>query len=293
MGNQAPLFDDGPSVCFNPAKNWQLGWYSDNHLTIENGGTTSYIGPMDGITVNPASAVNPQVVKLNTASAVDYYVGFNRATSFNNPVEGRDQVVVVKQGAEGNGFALSFLQVAPGTPDGDTLPVGPILSIPNFDNTGLTMTVEYLGMTGEEGNVRICLGTCPTGTPTAAPIEPCPIACNTVTTTSGTCEYEVTLVCDPGWTSDISFGCDGAGGFTFAGSATSSSGTCIPVGDTLADKEIERTDDDGRKVTLTVSAIIASGSTKAPSISGVSQIILPDMLSIDICQRQNEESLSG
>ena len=76
MGN--PLYsDDVGSMCYNPAKNYQIGWYSDRVITWSAAdGTQSYtfVGIADYLN-NPAG--HPVVVKLETnlADGMDYFVG--------------------------------------------------------------------------------------------------------------------------------------------------------------------------------------------------------------------------
>ena len=50
------------------------------------------------------------IIKLNRASSVDFYMFFNRKVDFNEgTVEGGNQVMIVSQGNEGNGYAESDL----------------------------------------------------------------------------------------------------------------------------------------------------------------------------------------
>lgn len=91
MGN--PLYsDETGKMCFNPAKNWQLStggtydWYGDRKVLIKppltnTNGSFLYTIDMVGISDysnNPMEL--PVVAKLETGTANDYFIGFNRAT---------------------------------------------------------------------------------------------------------------------------------------------------------------------------------------------------------------------
>jgi hypothetical protein len=84
--------DDDPKMCFNPAKNWQLGWYSDKHLEVfpealSNEYPTTY-------------RLNGVVDYLNSAYFVvlnigDFYIGYNKAEDFNiGTREGANMILV-------------------------------------------------------------------------------------------------------------------------------------------------------------------------------------------------------
>jgi hypothetical protein len=91
--------DDTPAMCFNPAHNWQLGWYSDKRLEInpeddlcESDYPTSYIvnGIVDyGDTTDGANVI----LKIG-----NFFVGYNKATGFNEgTAEAKNQVTVTKK----------------------------------------------------------------------------------------------------------------------------------------------------------------------------------------------------
>lgn len=86
--------DDTPEMCFNPAKNWQLGWYEPK--TVE-------LNPNNDLSMDPTTFVVNGVVNYNdntpgsyiVIKIGDFYIGFNRATSFNvGVIEAPNQVVV-------------------------------------------------------------------------------------------------------------------------------------------------------------------------------------------------------
>lgn len=100
-------------MCFNGVKNWQLGWYDDKTIDVAAYAPTfnGWIGQLKEIT--DYNANDPQdyfvVVRLQDG-ADDYYVHFNRDTSFNSGTkEGGDQVLIAKC-PTGNGYEPSLLE---------------------------------------------------------------------------------------------------------------------------------------------------------------------------------------
>ena len=91
------------------SQSWQFGWYADKAETYSatSGATTTYT--LGGISTY-GSSDNTVLVKVNTASSDDFYINFNRQSGFNSgTVEGGDQVMVIRQGNEGVGYAESEL----------------------------------------------------------------------------------------------------------------------------------------------------------------------------------------
>jgi hypothetical protein len=102
--------DDTPKMCFNPAKNWQLGWFDDKHIDVKANNLsqdpTSYTlnGVVDYDTISPGAGI---VLKIN-----NYYIGYNRATEFNGDVlEAANQVTVIeKLGSPGSSARSKLAQ---------------------------------------------------------------------------------------------------------------------------------------------------------------------------------------
>jgi len=93
--------DDAPLMCFNNAKNWELGWYSDRH-TIINPLIASWMGELVGVS-DYGTATSSQTVVLKIKGGddetVDYYVGYNKAAGFNSGTrEGANEVTVQSRG---------------------------------------------------------------------------------------------------------------------------------------------------------------------------------------------------
>mmetsp|Transcript_27773 Transcript_27773/g.60900 ORF Transcript_27773/g.60900 Transcript_27773/m.60900 type:complete len:132 (+) Transcript_27773:262-657(+) len=108
-------YSDYPVMCFNAAKSWQLGWYSDKTVTVapapaDNG----WSGRVYGISDYGSSAATTVLVKIDTTSDTDYYISFNRAAGVNiDTVEAENQVVIQTTAGEGdlnNGYEESELE---------------------------------------------------------------------------------------------------------------------------------------------------------------------------------------
>lgn len=100
--------DDTPRMCFNPAKNWQLGWYSDKQVEIDPNNLsqepTSFI--LNGV-VDYGDATQDAKVVVKVG---DFYIGYNKASSFNNQVkEGANQVLVNEKMGSATASAKSKL----------------------------------------------------------------------------------------------------------------------------------------------------------------------------------------
>jgi hypothetical protein len=163
---------NAPEMCFNAAKSWQLPWYNQRKMVIEQGG--SYSGELASITEDPTDISQPpMLIKINnSSSSTDHYINFNYKSSFNSgTVEGGNQVLIVTAGAEGNGYAESELVAKLSA-----------LGVYTADVNGETLEVTINSISGSRANVDICLGTgclpatpsptkSPTSTPTKAPTK--------------------------------------------------------------------------------------------------------------------------
>jgi hypothetical protein len=153
--------DDGPKMCFNAAKSWQLGWYDARQYTVTNGAPTAtsslaYIGKLAGIVDYSDGANTPVLIKLNTPGTTDYYINFNAQHGFNSQTkEGGNQVTITRAGGEGNSYAESELLAK--------LSAGGTYNLVDFGASGETLSVEIISIdtVAREADVRVCLGTCP------------------------------------------------------------------------------------------------------------------------------------
>ena len=99
--------DEGPEMCFNAAKNWQLGWFEDAQLSIAPLNTAPYTGRLIG--VSDYGTTNDTVVMQITGYSRDYYVSFNSKSGINSgTLEGGDQVLIHSRLA-GQSYATSTL----------------------------------------------------------------------------------------------------------------------------------------------------------------------------------------
>jgi hypothetical protein len=116
MGN--PLYsDEVGKMCFNAAKNWQIGWYDTKKLLISPN-LNPLITPIT--TVDLVGIANfdtldntyPVVVKVETVTVgSDYFIGFNRAVGINAQNDEADnEVTIVKvNGGGGKSYSQSYL----------------------------------------------------------------------------------------------------------------------------------------------------------------------------------------
>ena len=147
--------DNGPMMCFNSPKSWQLGWYSSRHATYNfSTGVESYrlIGQVD-LNNGNAEASDRVLIKLNTGSSTDYYMSFNRKTGVNSgTVEGGNQVLIQSAGGEGTSYAESELLAKLGS--------GGSYTLSNFDGSGydLTVTVNSINTGVSPGYADITIG---------------------------------------------------------------------------------------------------------------------------------------
>jgi hypothetical protein len=95
---------EAPKMCFNAAKNWQLGWYDDKTVSFSPGSSgwgyeqTFSIGSL--VDYDPDSRNNLHVlIEIpQPRLRINYYIGFNAAKGFNSGVmEGGDKVLVFEK----------------------------------------------------------------------------------------------------------------------------------------------------------------------------------------------------
>ena len=102
--------DDGPVMCFNAAKSWQTRWYASKSTVVDPSAGNCFENKVYGIADYGNAASSTVLVKIDDASATDYFVTFNRQTGINSgTVEAGNQVTVVQAGGEGTSYAESSL----------------------------------------------------------------------------------------------------------------------------------------------------------------------------------------
>jgi hypothetical protein len=158
-------YDDGPEMCFNAPKNWQLGWYPLGELEVVN---QYFEGKIFGIADYGAfingdlNVSNDEIIMakvINPAAGEDWYVSFNRDTSINSgTVEGQDQVLVHKR-PQGTGYAESSLMAK--------LSTGGVYN----GITAMPVSVSSINTSSGVGYAQVKIGNAPTtNSPTKAPV---------------------------------------------------------------------------------------------------------------------------
>eukprot|EP00957_Ditylum_brightwellii_P061745 4685671-Ditylum_brightwellii.AAC.1 len=95
-------------MCFNNAKTWQLGWFSDEVASI--GLEQNFIGNLKGqVNYGNGDTASKVVVKVDDPDSNEaLYIGFNHGILYNtNTAEGKNQVTV--QTYTGSGYDYSYL----------------------------------------------------------------------------------------------------------------------------------------------------------------------------------------
>ena len=192
-------------MCYNAAKNWQIGWYNDRKLELfpvneDSNWSTSL--QMVGIAnyQNETSSNLPVVVKLETNTEQDYFVAFNRATGVNSDNDEADDEVTIVQvsNGDGNAYSQSYLRA--------TLLEGEVYQIDGFGGLDRNITVRHLSIdkTNSDGVWRsnIWIGTDeatfePTRSPSSSPVSMEPTSSPSLSpvtseqTATGSPSYEV------------------------------------------------------------------------------------------------------
>ncbi|KAL7490720.1 hypothetical protein ACHAWT_000256 [Skeletonema menzelii] len=157
-----------PRMCFNAAKNYQLGWYSDKMKVITPGAATDscFAGNLYVTALYENAAAQTVGIKVNNSgSSTDVYIMYNAKTGIQSgTVEGGNQVMVVTAGAEGTGYSQSTL-----VQKITTSSTG--YSLPGFSNTVLYVdsnTANSHASIRIETNGQACV-VVPTPNPTPVP----------------------------------------------------------------------------------------------------------------------------
>ena len=117
-----------------------LRWYAREYIRVFNSGIsggTSWKGRLIGVTDyenNPSN--HPIVVKLETGTKSDYFVGFNRATGVNSDNQQfSDRVTVTKVAAgDGKGYSQSYIK--------SSLKGGRSFTLDGWRNSGMDLVIK-------------------------------------------------------------------------------------------------------------------------------------------------------
>lgn len=191
MGN--PLYkDDVADICFNPAKTFQItanggGWYDPSRIETFDPFNGAWSGVLVGIAeygnmIGNTEHVHSRIVlKIETGTKLDFYLGFNRAIGMNEDVQqGLNMVTIVEANGDGLSYSTSVLLA--------TLTQGQTYSVSNWRGTGVTLTVfvdliRYMDVVPGYANVRVMFDgqrkggvttSPPTSRPTRQPLTPHP-----------------------------------------------------------------------------------------------------------------------
>merc|ERR1711971_1066814 len=174
--------DDGPKMCFNAAKNFQLGWYERQKVSfypLSNKDTTqSFV--LNGVDdYNKDGSSNGELITLRIVEygdeydsdlgnyGNDYYVGYNRKTGPNSgTLEAGNQVVVFRKDTGGpDGYGESN-RVA-------DLNAGDSFKIENFKGKPFDVTIRVKSITNNGRDANIEITTLGDGVPTMTPTTSC------------------------------------------------------------------------------------------------------------------------
>jgi len=136
--------------CYNPQKNYQLGWYEDKVKTIDpldGDGYREYV--LNGVADYMSNENALVVLRLKQRSSEqDYYIGYNRATGINTGTsEDRDKVTIVKKeygAADQYGQSTKVASLSPGQSFG----------IRNFNGNGY-VEVAFIGIRGGDAKITV------------------------------------------------------------------------------------------------------------------------------------------
>jgi hypothetical protein len=96
--------DDSPRMCFNAAKSWHFGWYSNRHVDIDQSLNNPSEGYFHGLFIGIDDYLNTQTSSnYNVVGKVgSFYIMYNRKKGINSQVQGdADRVTVIEQPSEG------------------------------------------------------------------------------------------------------------------------------------------------------------------------------------------------
>ncbi len=153
-----PIYQkDEGAMCFNAAKTYQLArsvnWYNqDSIVEFDSDTNGSWAGRVIGVAEyqnNPHSW--PLVVKLESGTPNDLFVGFNRFTGINvSSRYARDMVTIVEAGNDGLGYSQSTVRAV--------LSQGDTYTIPDFRLGGyLTISVKQINLQYNPGYADIAI----------------------------------------------------------------------------------------------------------------------------------------
>jgi hypothetical protein len=139
-----------PVQCFNPAKNWQLGWYSTQSVEIDPLSVGNFVGTLVGIDDFDDTPSSQYVVLKIENGHTDLFVGYNRRKGINRGTQqGIDKVLIVEQG-EGYSTSVKLAQLS----------VGETYTVANYQGLGDDLSITFTSVSADldEAQVDVHLG---------------------------------------------------------------------------------------------------------------------------------------
>jgi len=223
--------DEGPVMCFNGAKTYQVGWYAPYTTVVDPRTQPNWTGNLVGLAEYTAQPSELVVIKIETnpggpssSTSLDYYVNYNRKVGINyGTVEGGDQVMITTQG---DGYSPSTLMAKlsagasytvagfGGTSGTLVVKVNSIsTTAPRLASISITYTLCSTNAECDDGNACNGLETCSAG----QCVPGTPVSCNdgiycngieTCNPSTGQCQAGSSVVCDDGNTCNGLETCD-------------------------------------------------------------------------------------
>jgi len=166
--------NDFPRMCFNPAKNWQLGWYTNRQIEIQPetlptegqeyilNGIVDYKAPTNGedkyvvMKIDNPSRSDPlsnfNVDNINDL-VYDLYIGYNRQSGFNNEtLEYANQVNILETVGSSGGslYSKRLASLSPGNSFEQSLSGGSLRILFNRLESEIDAIVELSWVPSEE-----------------------------------------------------------------------------------------------------------------------------------------------
>merc|ERR1719401_2656954 len=109
MGNPF-IAGGGERMCFNAAKNWELGWYDYSYFDPST--SSCWSGTIIGLAEWNNGIHNlPVVVKIESASKNDHFLQFNRnVQSVEGLITAHNEIIIVMADKNGQRYGQSFLK---------------------------------------------------------------------------------------------------------------------------------------------------------------------------------------
>lgn len=157
---------DGPNMCFNPANNYFLGWYTEQVYGfdgLKSGRGKTFI--LNGVSDYDPSP-NPYMVVLKLIQADrdwDYYIGYNRKSGMNSGTEEDGDMILVLQKYGSPGSSSKTRKI------GTLIVVGDYMTLSGYNNrSNVYLQLTSLSRDGKDAYITVSTFR-PTRPPTQSP----------------------------------------------------------------------------------------------------------------------------